>query len=67
MLEEIAGTGRPTPLTEEFGVHELGQLMLQRGLLYGRERVQEFVGKLPAQHSHTQGHQLRPPTNPRFL
>ena len=50
MLEDVAGTRRPTPLIEAFGVHELSQPVLQRSLLHRRECLQEFVGKLPAQH-----------------
>jgi hypothetical protein len=40
----------PPPLIEGFGAYELGQTVLQRGLVHGCERVQEFIGKLPAQH-----------------
>ena len=50
VLEDVAGAGWPAPLIEEFGVHELGQPVLQGGLVHGGERVQEFIRKLPAQH-----------------
>ena len=38
-----------SPLAE-FSAYELGQTVLQRGLLHRGKRVQELIGKLPAQH-----------------
>jgi len=63
MLEEVAGAGRSAALIEEFSVHELGQTVLQRGLVHRCECVQELIGKLPAQHSpelHYLAHRREP-------
>jgi len=47
VLEDVLRTRAPSSLVKQFGIHQLVQSKLQRGLFERDDRLQHFVRKFP--------------------